>query len=142
MNMKNITDHMGIIGACACVFHCIALPVLLVAGALAPNDNFHIWSLIFTIVITGHALWHGYKQHCKHIIIAFGGLGLLCLIVGVGLHYTFHEPVNFSGLVTHDDHGHSIVEEYSETAMTLIGSILLIASHAYNLKFKRACCSK
>ncbi len=130
MKTKDITDHAGIIAACVCVFHCVALPVLLVTSAMSENDTFHIWSLALTVLITGHALWHGYQQHCKHIVLTLGGLGLLTLLGGVGLHFLAH------------DHDHGVMFEYGERVVTILGSMLLIASHLYNLKFKQHCCSK
>jgi hypothetical protein len=55
------------------------------------------------------------------------------------MHFMFHQHApSFSSQGGHD---HSLVAEYGEQTVTIIGSMLLIASHLYNLKFKRNCCS-
>ena len=125
---KNFTDHVGMIAACVCVFHCVALPLLLITSAFADvGENFHVWSLGLTVLITGHALWHGYKQHCKHIVITFGVIGVACLVAGVGFHSIGHgEPMM----------------EHGEAFATVIGSLFIIAAHFYNIKFKPKCCKK
>jgi hypothetical protein len=95
---------------------------------------------VLTVIITGHALWHGYKQHCKHIVMTFGAIGVVCLAAGVAFHFFGH------------DHGHSFSSQYpvhqdpfwmehGEAIVTVIGSLFTIAAHVYNIKFKPKCCS-
>ena len=162
--INNITDKFGILTAIVCIVHCIALPVILIGFAASDAaTDFHVWSLVITVLITGHALWHGFKQHCVHRVLVIGGLGIGTLFLGVILHFFAHPDVIESAVpiigdqLTNIDHsghdhsghdhsghghghGHSNVIETAERVVTVIGSLLIVAAHIINLKYKSLCC--
>ena len=115
--MKQITDHIGIILSCACVVHCFALPVLIATQLLtSESDLFHEMMIALTLVISGHALWHGWKKHCHHIVLFFGALGLVSMITALG------------------------TPPFAESVMTTIGGLFIISAHLFNMRLSKNCC--
>ena len=113
--MKQITDHIGIILSCICLIHCLLLPfVLNLLLLVIHNDGFHLVMLIATVLISGHAIWHGYKRHCKHIVLGFGIIGIICMTIALFVHEV-------------------------EIILTLIGCCLILGAHLFNLKTVKCC---
>jgi len=146
--MKCNSDHIGTVISCACLIHCTALPLVLVGVGLTANDTLiHGLFFIGALGITGHATYHSYKKHCKHIVIFFASIGILLLgidlissIVGVHDHYVIHE---------HGDHSHIDFSKTSDEVhyeiLTIIGSCFLIATHLFNFIYNKStttCCNK
>lgn len=141
---KNITDHIGMVTSCVCIIHCLLLPFLLLFTSFTDFEQFHGYTLGLTVLISGHALWHGWKRHCKHIVMWFGTIGVLCLVGGVIAHEFAH---GHTTMVAHGDHFHAVhshnnLAKLAEVAITVIGSLFIIMAHLYNLKFKKSCTCK
>jgi hypothetical protein len=114
--MKKLYDHIGIILSCSCLLHCLALPIaLLMMNIEIHHDGFHQVMLILTFLISGHAIYHGFTQHCKHIVLFFGGAGFICLTAAL----FGSEPI--------------------EVVSTVIGALFILVAHVINLKETQCC---
>ncbi len=120
MKTKTLSDHVGIVVSCACLFHCLALPALLLlfqTEIVHTEEWLHTLLLGVTVLVSGHAFWHGFKHHCKHIVWMLGGLGVLTM--GVAL-MSPHEL---------------------ETILTSIGASVVVIAHLLNIKHRNCCTS-
>lgn len=111
-------DTMGIVLSALCFLHCLAVP-LIATGALAwvASEAIHIG---LTIVLAGVVLlvaWPSYQQHRQAVVPALLVGGLALLIAAVLGEDTFGE--------------------HAETALTVLGSIVLILGHILNLRCQR-----
>ncbi|WP_180146764.1 MerC domain-containing protein [Sphingomonas sp. R-74633] len=98
-----------------CLIHCAGLPLLLAAlpalsRAFALPESLHLWLLGFAIPASGSALLFGFRQHRAWPPLAAGAIGLALLSAGV---------LRFGG-------------GRLETAVTMAGSLCLIAAHVGN----------
>lgn len=113
--MKQIVDHVGIVLSCICLVHCLLLPIMIVLLQVDFHmEGFHEGMLVLTMLVSGHALWHGYKKHCKHIVLAFGIIGVTCMAVALLVH--------------------SI-----EVILTTIGASLILSAHVLNMRGLNCC---
>jgi hypothetical protein len=126
--MKKIWDRLGIVFSSACVLHCILvafMPVVFPAiSAYTHATWIHIVVAVVILLTSPLAFIPGYKKHGLSwiIISAMGGLGLIFL------------GVLMEGLVS-DQASHGI---------SILGSLLLVFSHAKNLqhshRHRHQCC--
>jgi hypothetical protein len=115
--MNKWLDHMGIVASCTCLIHCLLLPfVVLLTHVETDLEWFHQAMIVLTAIVSGHALWHGYKVHCRHIVLVYGGVGLAVMIVAL------------------------FGSEAFEIAATSTGALLIIVAHVFNIRLRRACC--
>ena len=115
--MNKLLDHFGIVASCACLLHCIMLPIVVMLTYVETDLAwFHQSMVAMTALISGHALYHGYKVHCRHIVLVYGGVGLMCLVAALFGSDAF------------------------ETAATLTGALFIIVAHIFNIRLRRACC--
>jgi len=115
--MSKLTDHLGIVASCACLIHCIMLPIVVLLTHVETDiEWFHQAMVALTALISGHALYHGYKVHCRHIVLVYGGVGLMVMIAALFGSDAF------------------------ETAATATGALLIIVAHVFNIRLRRACC--
>ncbi|MGB0893827.1 MAG: MerC domain-containing protein [Parashewanella sp.] len=115
-----ISDKVSITLSLLCACHCLFLPFLLIAYppliALPMGEEaFHLWLLVAIVPLSSLALYKGYKTHNNKAVPIFGLFGLLILVL--------------TGLLAHDFH-----LEHLEKAFTLIGAIIVAASHLVNAK--------
>lgn len=102
-----------------CLVHCLIAPLLIAAvpalglGFLAV-DGIHVAFAIAVLLAALVALIPGYRQHHRASVLALGVAGVLAITVATML----------PGGV-------------SETAVTVFGSILVIAAHVTNLRHSR-----
>lgn len=121
--MKNIqifTDKTAIGLSVLCAVHCLAFPLLVVVlpsvGAMQfDNEAFHIWMLVIVIPTSLYALIFGCKRHSRYGLLAFGVIGLSCLIMALTL-------------------SEAILGEWGEKILTLFGAILLVIGHYRNYR--------
>lgn len=112
---QRLFDGLAIGASLLCLIHCLALPVLIallpaLASLLPIPEGFHLAALAFAVPASAIALANGYRQHGALLPAAIAALGLCLLGWGV------------LG-------GHDIA---TETGITVLGSVLLAGSHAYN----------
>ncbi|MCX2975953.1 MerC domain-containing protein [Candidatus Marimicrobium litorale] len=101
-----------------CLLHCLALPLLVVLlpsfVALGLEDErFHIWLVVMVIPLSTFALTLGCTRHRRLSVLLTGAIGLLFLCMAPLL-------------------GHDLVGEFGERLITLVGSVLIAASHVKN----------
>lgn len=114
-------DRLGMGFSTLCAVHCAATPLLLLAfplaGELMENELIHWGLAAFVIPIGAAAFYQGYRHHRQSLVPVLGGVGLL-LIAGALLL------------------PEGLIDELLHHAITLIGSLFLIAAHWRN---RRAC---
>jgi len=141
-DIKIKTDHIGIILSCTCLIHCLVLPfILLGMGIYTDSLLIHSLFLLGAVLVTGHAVYHSYKKHCKHIVLFFAFLGIFFLGIDV-FAGVFGDHVHSYETVAHGDHTHidfskPIDNDFHLEFFTIIGSVFLITTHMINLFYSR-----
>lgn len=107
-----------------CLVHCLALPLLLVllpALAALPiaDERFHLALLTLVLPTSAAALWLGWRRHRRWRVMAWG-------LAGVGI------------LVFAAAFGHDLLGEGGERGLTVIGALLVAASHLRNFRLCRS----
>ena len=124
LGVRSFADGIGILGSAACALHCVAAPVLLVAGttlpaALVADETFHqklLWTILpASIVAFGLGCW----QHKDRWVLALGVLGLLGLSAAVAVP-------------------HELIGESGERLATVGSAGILTAAHLRNFRRCRA----
>lgn len=111
-------DRVGVAVSSLCLVHCIGgalLPGLFAfAGVrLVSDDVLHAGLLLVVLPVAAFALARGVKRHGDRRVAGLGVTGIACLCLGLAAH-------GGSGAL--------------ETAITVVGSTLLVASHAWNAR--------
>lgn len=106
-----------------CLLHCLALPLLATAlpllGAWAEAEWIHILFVAIALPLTGLALWRAHRhQPLPAGAWASATLGLAMLLAGA-LEWPSHD---------------------TETPMTVVGSLLLAATHLWNARRRHRHC--
>lgn len=118
-NYQNLADRFSISLSILCTIHCLGFPLFL---ALAPSLSalsilddcvFHQWMALTVLPFSFFALYLGTKKHQKKQFFLTGSIG-----VGLLLLTAFF--------------GHDLFGESGEKSMTLIGSVIVAASHLLN----------
>jgi hypothetical protein len=121
-------DHVGVAVSGLCLVHCLAgalLPGLFaVAGThLVSDETLHAGLLLIVLPVAALALARGMRRHGERRVGLLGLCGVASLAIALGWH------------------GGS---ESTETALTVLGSSMLVGSHAWNarlLALLHSCCS-
>lgn len=121
---KPVADRVGIIASAVCLVHCLLLPLLvpllpLLAG-VAETESVHEGLLAFLALCAVVAFVPGFRAHRAGSVLAFGGLGVVLLALGVLAH-------DWPALAGFD------------TPLTVIGGLVLVSTHLVNLHLCRAC---
>jgi len=112
-------DAVGMLISFLCLVHCLVAPLLIAAvpalglGFLA-LDGVHVAFAIAVLLAAVVALIPGYRQHHRLGVLGLGGAGVLAVALGTTL------PAGAP-----------------ETAVTVLGSCMLIAAHVTNLRYTR-----
>lgn len=119
-NIQTLTDKTAIGLSLACAVHCLATPLLIVllpslSALNLDNEAFHLWLVAAVIPTSAYALTMGCKQHKQFRFIAFGIVGLTCLILAVLL-------------------GESLLSETGEKVLTMIGAGIIAYTHYQNYR--------
>ncbi|MCB5188915.1 MerC domain-containing protein [Methylobacillus caricis] len=105
-------DKLGNILSFLCLIHCIALPWLALTLPLAilMDERVHVWLFIALLPAAIFGAWSGWRHHhdLKPSMLLAGGLTL----------------VGFAAFLP--------IGEAAEVAVTIPGSLLLIAGHSLN----------
>ena len=114
------TDKFAVTLSLACAAHCFFTPsfLILTSGFLSfsiNNEFIHTLILLVAAPVSICALVVGYRNHKTFSFIPVGVLGLLMLFSAVLL-------------------GESMLGEFGEKSLTLLGSILIAYSHFKNYK--------
>ena len=121
---KPAFDRVGIAASAVCLVHCLLLPLLvpllpLLAG-VAGAEDVHEGLLVFLTFCALLAFVPGYRAHRALSVLLFGGLGVV-LLVGGALAHEWTELAAF------------------DTPLTVLGGVVLIATHWVNLRLCRCC---
>jgi hypothetical protein len=111
-------DLAGLMLSGACLVHCLALPVALLAAPavavwLGETETTVHW-LLFAIaaVVSGSALYGGFRHHGVALVVAVGAAGLAVMAVAAA---------HLFGAAT-------------EAYLTLLGAAVVAAAHVVNLR--------
>ncbi|MCR9278257.1 MAG: MerC domain-containing protein [Pseudomonadaceae bacterium] len=107
----------------ACAVHCLVLPVVAIGVPILAETGWlgssaHVWMLLLAAPISLAALALSWRHHHNRAITTGIIVGLLLLSSGVALHEIL---------------GHGRIE----VAVTLIGAMILLLTHIYNLRLHR-----
>lgn len=123
LGIRSVADGIGVLGSAACALHCLAAPVLLVAGTTLPapfwtGESVHqalLWAILPASTLAfGLGCW----RHGDRWVFLLGALGLFGLIVSVAAL--------------------DLIGESGERWGTLGSGAVLIAAHLRNGKRCRA----
>lgn len=120
-------DYLGMGLSLLCLFHCLAIPVILgalpvLAEDLFEHERFHLILIAFVLPVAGLSLLPGYFRTRRQAALKFGFVGLLLLGTGALLGH---------------DLGHA-----GETAFSVIGAACLFRAHWINQARACACPSQ
>jgi hypothetical protein len=115
-------DRAGIVASAVCIAHCLAAPTLavalpLVAVNMAPESIHRPLALLLCLLAPFAAL-AGYRRHERRSVPVLMGAGLLLVLFAA-----FNESASLARV---------------ETAVSVLGSLLLVAGHGLNLRAARA----
>ncbi|GIV57182.1 MAG: MerC domain-containing protein [Bacteroidetes bacterium] len=118
-------DRLGIGISGLCMIHCLLLPVVLALAPLWPMaEDLHAWlHPVFALLLvptTLLAMAHGYRRHHDRRIVLWLSVGLVIVLV--------------AGVL-----GHRMPGAFTETALTVTGSVVLIAGHWRNWRAGAHC---
>ena len=122
--VRPFADGLGVAGSAACALHCIAVPVLLVAGTAGSvpflgDEEFHRALVMVVLPAALVAFGLGCWQHKDARVFWLGALGMAGLCASVALP-------------------HEMLGESGERALTLVSAALLITAHVRNFRLCRA----
>jgi len=114
----DLAESAAVTASLLCMVHCLALPLAIavlpaLSEALTIPERFHIGVLLFAAPTAAFALAAGWRQHGRIAPFALGLPGIALL--AAGLLYPPHE-----------------------TALTVAGSMLLVAGHLRNWTSRHA----
>lgn len=120
MTRQRLFDGVAIGASALCLVHCLVLPAILVLAPtlalfLAIPEGFHTALLLVAMPTSAAALWIGHKRNGRLLPAALAIVGLTFLAAGLMV------PRN----------------EQVETALTVVGSVLLASGHALNWRALR-----
>lgn len=115
---QKLLDRLAMGISSFCIIHCLVTPVLLfsipvLASTLVADESFHQILLLFVLPASSLALLLGCRRHKDWIVLVLGTLGLTQLAL-----------IAFFG--------HELLGEAGETVATVVGSLVLVASHFRN----------
>ena len=120
-NSLGFLDNMAVALSGICLVHCLTLPVLI---ALLPfmsqfgEGHFHVQMLLVVLPVSILAFLMGFRRHRVKSVIAWGGVGMLLLVLG--------------GTVVHDSFG-----LIADRTMTICAALILSLAHFFNNRFSR-----
>lgn len=120
-NIQILTDKVSIGLSLLCAIHCLAFPLLLVllpsvAALQLDNEAFHLWMVLAVIPTSVYALTVGCKRHKHRYLLAVGLVGLAFLVLAVAF-------------------GESVLGEFWEKALTVLGAATLTYGHFKNYRY-------
>ncbi len=97
-----ITDRLAIALSLACVIHCLALPVILIAvpsivAVYLDSEYFHIWMVLAAIPTSIYALTLGCKEHKRNEFIVLAAIGLIFLLSALFFGEEAEQPLTVAG---------------------------------------------
>jgi uncharacterized membrane protein YfcA len=118
-------DRLGVLASALCFVHCILTPVLLSFSAvwvhyLPSEERSHRALAVLVAAIGCFAIVTGYRRHRRVRVVLLTTTGLLCIFFGAYF-------------------GDRLPSHTAEVAVTMTGSVLMIAAHRINHSFCKDC---
>lgn len=118
--IQTFTDKAAIGLSLICAFHCLATPSLVVllpslTALNLNNEALHTWMIIVVIPTSTYALTMGCKQHKRFQLLAFGVIGITCLVLAIVL-------------------AESLLGETGEKLLTTVGAAIIAYGHYKNYR--------
>lgn len=122
--VRPLADKAAVSLSLLCALHCLLMPIAVAllpsVSALGLNDeSFHRWMVFAVVPISAFALTLGCRRHRRWSVLGIGLAGLLLL--GAAVYW-----------------GHDVLGEPGERGVTLLGALLIAASHVQNFRLCRA----
>ena len=117
----SLLDNAAVALSGLCLLHCLALPMLIAVLPFLGQfgaGHFHIQMLIAVVPVSIIAFALGFRRHHSRSVVAWGGVGVLLLMVG--------------GTIAHGSYG--IV---ADRLLTICGALILAAAHYFTNRFSR-----
>jgi hypothetical protein len=111
-------DSMGLALSGACLVHCVLVSAAVLAAPsasawLGATENAVHWLLVaIALVVSGWALYLGFKRHGATSVLMLGGFGLIVMFVGAA----------------------HLFGRAAETVLTLVGAGIVASAHIINLR--------
>lgn len=116
-----ILDNAAVTLSGLCLLHCLALPVLVAAlpflGQFS-EEHFHFQMLVVVLPVSLVAFTYGFRRHRDRRIVAWGGAGMLLLVLGA--------------TVAHSSYG-----VVADRLVTICAVLILAATHYLNNRLSR-----
>ncbi len=117
---KGWGDRAAICFSSLCIFHCLLLPVLLVAyptGIVVTlsDEIFHQIMVSAALPLSLVSLYVGYGHHKRNQLVVLGGIGIVMLVLP---------------LIT----PHELISESGETWLTVAGAVIVCMAHVVNFR--------
>ena len=117
---KGWGDRAAICFSSLCIFHCLLLPVLLVAYPIGivitfSDEIFHQIMVSVALPLSLASLYVGYGHHKHNQLVVLGGIGIVMLVLP---------------LIT----PHELISESGETWLTVAGAVILCMTHVVNFR--------
>ena len=121
---KPQADRIGVAASIVCLIHCLllplAVPLLPLLAGVVEAESVHAGLLVFLAICALLAFVPGYRTHRAILVPAVGGFGIALLAGGA----LAHDVALLEGL---------------DTPLTVVGGLVLIATHLANLRLCRNC---
>ena len=152
---KERWDRLGVWASTACAIHCLVAPLLFLAAptfaGIWAHPSAHAIVAVLVLPLAGSVLFRGYRKHRRLWVALAAGIGAACIVIGCIL--PFVEPgavtaASETAAVPHDNCCPQVLEDESGSTtlswppasiVTILGSVLLVASHLGNLTCCRSC---
>ena len=120
--LADTADRVALVASVTCLIHCLALPLLLAAlptlsVVIFLPESFHVWMVALAVPTSTVALIMSGAARTRPLLLFLGASGLLALAAGALIvGGTVYDPI-----------------------LTVLGGVLLGATHILNWRHRRAC---
>ena len=147
-------DRLGVWASIACAAHCLVAPFLFLAvptfAGIWAHPSSHALVALLVLPLAAMVLLRGYRSHQRHWVAAAAMVGMGCILVGCALPFledggeaaaaaTTACQDNCCPQIVQEEDGSTTLGWPPASIATLLGSVLLVASHMGNLACCRSC---
>lgn len=121
-SLRALADRLGVGASVVCLVHCLVLPFVLTGTAAlgaGTHVGFHALVLALTLPLALVAAVPGYREHRDRGVPGLLGVGTVLLVGAFA--------------------GHDLAGEAGHVALTVLGSVLLLAGHLRNYRLRARC---
>ena len=138
---SQLSDKLSICLSICCILHCVALPIIIlllpgVASFWINNENVHIFFVLCAVPISLFAMSKSLRKHHSYKCISLAGIGLFLLVIAIFMH-----DLGLNAEHSHNEENgheeHSGIGEILETIFTVMGGLILLGAHLFNIKLTK-----